>query len=166
MIIGKNCKISSKCSIYGEEKIKIGNNVRIDDFVVLSAGEGGIEIGDNVHISVYTSLQGKGKIYVGNYATISSRVAIYSSNDDYSGEFMTNPMNEKYSNVTHGDVIIEQHSIIGAGSVILPGVTIGASCAVGALSLVKENLKSFCIYGGVPAKYIKQRSMNHRYFIK
>ncbi|MBT3210423.1 MAG: acyltransferase, partial [Planctomycetaceae bacterium] len=50
---GKDVKISRKASIYNPGQISIGNHVRIDDFCVLSAGEGGIEIGDYVHIAVY-----------------------------------------------------------------------------------------------------------------
>ena len=45
---GENIKISDKASIYNAENISIGNNVRIDDFCILSAGEGGIEIGSSV----------------------------------------------------------------------------------------------------------------------
>ena len=37
-------------------------NSRIDDFCVLSAGEGGIEIGDYVHVAVFCMLIGAGKI--------------------------------------------------------------------------------------------------------
>jgi serine acetyltransferase len=34
--IGENVLLSSKASIYGPENIEIGNNVRIDDFCILS----------------------------------------------------------------------------------------------------------------------------------
>ncbi|MFB0769890.1 hypothetical protein ACEU5N_19765, partial [Aeromonas salmonicida] len=48
---GENVKISDKASIYGANKIKIGSNVRIDDYCVVSAGEGGINIGSYIHIA-------------------------------------------------------------------------------------------------------------------
>lgn len=54
--VGRNVVISDKVSFYNCANISIGNNVRIDDFCVLSAGEGGIVIGNNVHIAVYSSL--------------------------------------------------------------------------------------------------------------
>lgn len=38
--LGKNVLISDKSSIYSPENISIGNNVRIDDFCILSAGGG------------------------------------------------------------------------------------------------------------------------------
>lgn len=80
--LGNDVKISDKASIYNAKNISIGNNVRIDDFCILSAGEDGIEIGNNVHIACYCSLIGKGKIILENYSGLSSRVSIYSSNDD------------------------------------------------------------------------------------
>ncbi|EQD33256.1 galactoside O-acetyltransferase, partial [mine drainage metagenome] len=45
---GKNVLISRKCSIYGASRIELGDNVRIDDFCVLSAGDGGIKIGSYI----------------------------------------------------------------------------------------------------------------------
>ena len=158
---GENVLISNKASIYNPSKISIGNNVRIDDFCVLSAGDGGIEIGDYIHIAVFCSLIGAGKIVLGDFANLSSRVSIYSSNDDYSGEFLTNPMvPSKFTGVTHADVLIGKHTIIGSGSVVLPGIILEEGVTVGALSLVNKFCKSFGIYAGVPARRIGERKRN------
>ena len=156
--VGKNCLLSDKASYYNCKNIKIGNNVRIDDFCVLSAGIGGIEIGSYIHIAVYSSLIGAGKIVLNDFCNISSKVAIYSSNDDYSGDFMTNPMvPSQYTNVTSLEVIIGKHVIVGSGSVILPGVILETGVAVGALSLVNKNCTEFGVYIGSPVKRIKER---------
>jgi len=155
---GVNVLISKKASIYNPSKISIGSNVRIDDFCVLSAGEGGIEIGDYIHIAVFCSLIGAGKIVLGDFANLSSRVSIYSSNDDYSGEHMTNPMvPSQFTGVTHADVLIGKHSIIGSGSVVLPGIILEEGVTVGALSLVNKHCQAFGIYVGVPARRIGER---------
>lgn len=156
--LGTNVLISNKASIYGAHRIKIGNNVRIDDFCVLSAGDGGIEIGNYIHIAVFSSLIGAGKITLSDFVNISSRVAIYSSNDDYSGEYMTNPMvPAEYTNVSHADVFLDKHVLIGSGSVILPGVKLRLGVVVGSLSLIKENTEAFGVYAGVPGKKIMDR---------
>ena len=89
--LGRGVSLSRKASIYNAANIEIGDFSRIDDFCVLSAGEGGIFIGRHVHVAIYCSLIGNGMIELGDYSGLSSRVSIYSSNDDYSGEFMTNP---------------------------------------------------------------------------
>jgi len=77
--VGEEVKVSTKASIYGASRISLGAHSRIDDFCVLSAGEGGIQIGRNVHIAVMCSLIGKGRIELQDFAGLSSRVCIYSA---------------------------------------------------------------------------------------
>ncbi len=159
--LGQNVKISDKVSLYGTQYISIGSNVRIDDFCILSAGEGGIFIGDYVHIACYSSLIGKEKIQLDDFSGLSSRVSVYSSSDDYSGSFLTNPtVPNTYTNIISGMVIIQKHVIIGANVVILPNVTIGIGSAIGALSLVTKSVEPFCISSGVPARFLKKRKEN------
>ena len=159
--LGKNVLISNKTSIYGAKNIVIGDNVRIDDFCVLSAGNNGIEIGNNVHIAVFCSIIGQEKIVMNDFSGLSSRVSIYSSTDDYSGEFMTNPtVDSKFTNVINGEVILGKHVIVGAGTIILPNVKISDYSAVAALSLVVKNVEEFKIVGGIPARIIKERKNN------
>lgn len=156
--VGENVRISALATFYGAGRISIGNNVRIDDFCVLSAGAGGISLGQHVHIAVYSSLIGAGKITLGDFCNISSRVSIYSSSDDYSGASMTNPtVPAPYTQVTHADVFFGKHVIVGSGSVILPGVRLEEGVAVGALSLVKQSCAAFGIFAGNPARRIKER---------
>jgi len=156
--VGENVQISDRASFYGVNRIALGSNIRIDDFCVLSAGVGGISIGDHVHLAIYTSLVGAGRMTLSDFCNISSRVAIYSSSDDYSGATMTNPtVPSEYTGVTHADVLLGKHVIVGCGSVILPGVTLEEGVAVGALSLVNRDCKAFGIYAGNPARRIKER---------
>jgi acetyltransferase-like isoleucine patch superfamily enzyme len=156
--VGDNVLISDRASFYGTARMALGCNVRIDDFCVLSAGAGGIHIGQHVHIAVYSSLIGAGRITLSDFCNVSSRVAIYSSNDDYSGATMTNPtLPSEYTGVIHADVSLGKHVIVGSGSVILPGVTLEDGVAVGALSLVNRNCKAFGIYVGNPARRVKER---------
>lgn len=153
---GKNVLISKKASIYGSQNIKIGDNVRIDDFCILS---GNIKIGNYVHISAYAGLfAGKSGIYIEDFVAISSRVIVYAVTDDYSGAVMTNPMvPSKYKNVEDLKVIIGKHSIIGSGSTILPGVQLSEGSAVGAMSLVNQSTEPWSINVGIPARKIKER---------
>jgi acetyltransferase-like isoleucine patch superfamily enzyme len=156
--LGKNVLISDKASIYNSAKISFGSHVRIDDFCIVSAGDGGIEFGDYVHIACYVSLIGSALIRVGDYVGISSKSAVYSSSDDYSGAFLVGPtVPDEFKNVDNRPVIFEPFSLVGAVCVILPGVTIGEGTAVGALSLVVRNLDPWGVYIGSPAKFIKNR---------
>lgn len=156
---GTNVLISRYARIYGAERIEIGNHVRVDDFCMLSAGSGGIHLGNFIHISAYTSLVGAGKITMEDFSGISSRVSVFSSNDDYFGAHLTNPMvSSEFTGVSHADVTISRHCLIGSGSVILPGVTLQEGAVVGALSLVQEDCDSFYIYSGNPLKKLMRRS--------
>jgi acetyltransferase-like isoleucine patch superfamily enzyme len=159
--LGKNVLISNKTSIYNAKNITIGNNTRIDDFCILSAGEGGIEIGNYVHIACYSSLIGKGKIQMKDYSGLSSRVSVYSSSDNYDGEYMTNPcLPKNVVNTIHKDVVIGKHVVIGSNSVILPGVTLVDGCSIGAMSLVNKSIDEPYVCVGIPIKKLKPRKSN------
>ena len=156
--VGEDVKISKRAVFYAAENIEIGEHVRIDDFVFISGGSG-ICIGNYVHIAPYSALYGKFGIIISDYVNISSRVSIYSTSDDYSGEVMTGPLvNQQYINDIGEKVIIEKYVIVGTGSVLLPGAILHEGVAIGAMSLVKSELEPFTIYAGVPVKHIKERS--------
>lgn len=157
--VGERVMISRKASIYGAKNISIGHDVRIDDFCVLS---GRISIGSYIHVAAFCAFYGgEAGIEVGDFANFSSRISIYAISDDYSGESMTNPMiPDQYKKLEHGKVSIGRHTIIGSGSVVLPGAELGEGCSVGALSMVKKSLPAWSICAGVPAKMIRERSRN------
>lgn len=156
--IGKNVRISDRASFHNPARISVGDNSRIDDFCVIAAGAGGISIGEYVHIGVGCTLLGAGAITLSDFSGLSSRVAIYSSSDDYSGASMTNPtVPGIYTDVKHADVFLGKHVIVGSGSVILPGLRLEDGVAIGALSLVTKNCREFGIYNGNPARWFKQR---------
>src|SRR4051794_31862358 len=143
------------------DKISIGSNVRIDDFCCLIGGQKGINIGSYVHIAFFCIVLGNGGITLEDFSGLSSRVALYSATDDYSGISLTNPtVPKKYLNVSQGEVILNKHVIIGTGSTILPNVEIGEGSAVGAHSLVIKDLDSWGIYVGSPVTRIKKRNNN------
>ncbi len=157
--IGSDVRLSRRASIRGTSRIRIGSHVRIDDFAVLSAGAGGIAIGSNVHIAVFVSLIGSANITIGDFAGLSSRVAVLSSSDDFDGRHLTGPtVPASLTRVVSEPVAIGRHAVIGAGSVVLPGASIGDGSAVGALSLVKGPLPPFAICAGIPARKIGERS--------
>jgi dTDP-4-amino-4,6-dideoxy-D-glucose acyltransferase len=158
LALGDDVRVSERAAFYGVSGISLGDHVRIDDFCVFSAGVGGVSIGNHVHVAVFSSFIGAGRIALGDFCNISSRVSIYSSSDDYSGATMTNPtVPDRFKNVQHADVTLGRHVIIGCGSVVLPGITLADGVAVGALSLVKHDCAAYGIYVGNPARRIRER---------
>ena len=156
--VGFDVLISRFARFYTPHLIEIGDNVRIDDFCILS---GSITLGSNIHISAYSGLYGKYGIEMKDYSGLSPRCTILSASDDFSGNFMIGPMIRKnFTNVTGGKVLLEKYVQIGASSVIFPNLTIGEGVAVGAFSLINKSLDSWGIYAGIPSKFIKVRSKN------
>lgn len=157
--LGKEVKISDRASVHNPSQISLGDHARIDDYAVLSAGKDGIEIGKHVHVACFCGIFGRAKVVLADYAGLSSRVVIYSSTDDYSGDFLTNPtVDEAFRNVQSAPVYLGSHVIVGTASTIMPGVSLGQGCAVAAHSYVSKSFPSCTVIGGVPARIIKQRS--------
>jgi acetyltransferase-like isoleucine patch superfamily enzyme len=153
---GKNVLISRKSSIHSPELISIGNSVRIDDFCILS---GKISLGSFIHISAYSALYGQYGIEMHDFSGLSPRCTVFSATDDFSGDYLTNPMvPEKFRNVTGGGVIIGKYVQVGAGCIIMPDIILNEGAAIAALSFVNSSVKEWTIVGGIPAKYIKNRS--------
>lgn len=153
---GKNVLISRMARLYSPHLINIGNNVRIDDFCMLS---GKITLGNYIHIAVGCVMHSHDAgITFEDYSTISSRGAIYAVSDDYSGAHMTNPtVPEEYLGLELKPVHIGKHVIIGTGSTVLPGVDIAEGCAIGSMSLVKKSTEPWGIYAGIPATWKCER---------
>jgi len=154
--IGKNVKISDKASLYNTDQIEIGDNSRIDDFCVIS---GRISIGHHVHIAPLCLVAGGSEgIVFDDFSGLAYHVQIFSQSDDYSGASLTNPtVPGKYKLEKKAAVRLGRHVIIGAGSIVFPGVDIADGCSVGALSLVHKSTQPWGIYVGNPAKRVKDR---------
>lgn len=156
---GKNVLISKKASLYMPDRITMGDNVRIDDFCVVSAG-GGVEIDSYVHISAFVCLFGGSGIKIGKNCSISSFTSIYSESDDFSGESLVNPFfpTEFKPGYKSGKVILQDFCNIGAHCCVMPGVTLKEGAAIGTNSLVMKSCEPWSVYFGSPAKKIKERS--------
>lgn len=154
--LGQNVLISDKASIYNADQIEIGDNSRIDDFCVVS---GKVVIGKNVHLAAFALIAGGEKgIEFEDFSGVAYKVQIFTQSDDYSGASLTNPtVPSKYKLEQKKSVHIRKHVIIGAGSIILPGVVLETGCSIGAMSLVRKSTEPWGIYVGNPAKRLKDR---------
>lgn len=155
---GKNVFISKNTLIVNPEKISIGDNVRIDSFTSLIASSS-INIGSYVHIGCNVYINGAESVVLSNFCGLSAGVKLFTSTDDYSGDYLTNPtVPKKFNNTKKGRVVLEEFVNVGSNSVIMPSVIIKKGSAVGALSMVTKSLPSWYIYMGVPVRKIKKRS--------
>ena len=156
--LGSGVSISRHCSIYGASRISIGDSVRIDDFCVITARRP-MSIGSYVHISCLSFLHGFDEILLGDFVQIGSRVGIYTSTADHSGEFFTNPMvsSDLPDARLFGPVRLADHVLVGTNSTILPNVTVGEGAAIAAHTVVTSPLDGWGIYCGSPARAVRRR---------
>lgn len=156
--LGKNVRISSDARVYGANNISIGSNVRIDDFVVLAAVSGSIEIGDYVFIARSSHLSGVFGIELHDFSSMAANTVIYSASDDYSGETMTaQVVPHEFTSYQGGKVVIGRHVIIGSSCTILGPANIGEGVSVGAMTLINKDLEPWGMYIGIPARRLKDR---------
>ena len=157
--IGKDVIIWDKAKIVLPETIEIGNKVTIDDFCYIAGSKTSQTIfGDFVHIASHAFIGGSGELIMEDFTGLSGGSRIYTGNDQYMGECMTNvTVPEPYRIAHRGYVHVKKHALIGAGAIILPDVTIGEGCIIGANSLVKKDCEPWTVYFGTPAVAIRMR---------
>ena len=159
--VGKNVMIAKNCTIVGLNNISLGNYIRIDSNVVIAANKGYLKIGNYIHIGAGCYLGCEGGITLSNFSGLSQGSHIYSASGDFSGKSLSHPtVPKKYQAVKSAPVFLKEHVIIGTGSVILPGITIGKGSSVGALSFVPMSLDEWGVYFGAPVRKFSVRSKN------
>ncbi|WP_404401760.1 acyltransferase [Idiomarina seosinensis] len=154
--LGKNVKVSENAQIYNTESISLGDNTRIDDFCVIS---GKVSFGRNVHIAPQCLIAGGDVgITFSDFSGLAYQCQVFAQSDDYSGRTLTNPtVPDEFKNEIKKPVFIGRHVIVGAGSLVFPGVVLAEGCSVGALSLVNRSTEKWGVYIGNPAKRVKDR---------
>jgi galactoside O-acetyltransferase len=127
---------SVKC--FGKGTIKVGRNVRIDAFCVLTVGPEGIEIGDDVHLGVGVCIFGAAaKVKIGNGCSLSPRSTIYTACDDFRKRGLIGACNPREKrNVVEGPVLMEDGSALGHGAVLFPGSRLCRGAAAGTYAMV------------------------------
>lgn len=125
---GNRFKIWGNCNIKNPHKIKIGNNVSLNDGCYLN-GLGGIEIGNDVAISA-------------------NSIIVSTALDPNTLKYKKEHINK--------NIIIGNNVQIGVGAIVLSGVKIGNNVVVGAGTIVTKDIESDCIVVGNPAKILRK----------
>lgn len=154
-------KIGDNVAFYGKQRfgsvennISVGDNSMIGDGVFFSCSKGGeIKIGKNCSINSACHLVAVSGITIGDNTRIAEFVSIRDQNHNFS-DIHTPIVDQGF---TASEINIGEDVWIGRGAVILPGVTIGKGCVIGANSVVNKSFEPFTILAGVPAKKIRMR---------
>ena len=141
------------------ENIVWGHNVIIDDFVFI-VSKRRTRLGNYVHIASFASITGGGDCSIGDYSTLSSGVRIFTGTEDISGASLLGAAIPAPFRVAIRSLVeIGKHCMVGANSVILPGVFMPDGVVIGAMSLVLQNttLLPWSIYAGSPVRFLRAR---------
>lgn len=128
---------------------KCGKNVNIEKGAVFSAD---MELGDNSGIGRDAELDGG--IAIGNNVMMGPCVKMFVRNHDFSRTDI--PMNMQGFSPAR-PIVIGDDVWIGANVIILPGVSIGTGCIIGAGSVVTKSIPDYSVAAGNPARIIKNR---------
>lgn len=132
VIIGDNVRIAKRCSVFGSP-------------------ENLLEIGSDSYIGMNSILNGyAAKLTIGCNVSIAQNVNIMVDSGPNASELL-----QKVFPIIRKPVMIGNHAWIGAGSIIMPGVSLGDFCIVAANSFVNESFGPYTIIGGNPAKIIR-----------
>ena len=143
-----NIRLFYVCNILGV--MKKSKSSRFQNNIYLG-GIGAVSIGKDCQINEYVFLQGA---IIGDNVMIAPYVAFIANKKEVVKTDI--PMNQ-VSNKKGLKVIIENDVWIGRNAIIMPGIKIGKGSIVGAGSVVTNDVESFSVVGGVPAKLIKKR---------
>lgn len=137
----------------------IGHNTNIWQYVVILPGA---QIGNKCNICAHCFIEND--IIIGDNVTIKSGVYLWDGlrigNDVFIGPNVTFtndkfPRSKQYPQEFQ-KTYIEDGASLGAGSIILGGITIGKGAMVGAGSVVTKNIPSGELWFGNPATFIKK----------
>lgn len=147
--LGKNVDIDPSTSI---NNVIIGDNVKIAKRGSIFGGQDcPLEIGEGSYVGMNCILNGYAeKIVIGKNVSIAQNVNMMVDSGPNASKLM-----QKVFPITTGKITIGDHTWIGASAIIMPGVSLGRCCVVGAGSYVKESFPDYSIVGGCPARLIR-----------
>ena len=152
--IGKNVLISRLSRIYSPHLMEFGNNIRIDDFTILS---GKIILQDFIHIAAYSSITAENiGVEIGSFSGLSNYSKIFATSDNFTDGYLIGPcVMGELRNVKKIKVELRGHSHIDAHSLVLPRsiFEIGSSLGVMSVNLGRK-LDKWGFYYGNPTRKI------------
>ncbi len=150
--------------------IEIGSRTTVDRFSWLSALDSyagrtyspRIILGDDVHIGRYACLTAIDRIVIEDGTLISEYVYISDLShglDPEGGLIVDQPL------VSKGPIRIGAHSFLGYRVCIMPGVSLGRHCIVGANSVVTRSFPDYSMLAGAPARLLKVYSPERKAWV-
>ena len=154
--IGEDVRISDLAHIPRPELMEVGNHIAIDMWTYISTQ---LVLGDYIHIAPSVSIIGGAiaSLTMEDFTNIGSGSRIVCASDDFLQGLISPVVPIEHRTVINKPVVFKRFSTLGVNCTVLPGVTLGEGCIVGANSLVTKDTEPWMVYAGSPAKPIKVR---------
>ena len=161
---GLNCSRNSIVNFPDISRISNGKNCSVGDFSILDIADdptlpdrqGTVILGDAVYIGEQCNIRASGsEIRIGSQTMIANSVVIVSANHKTT---LGTPMFLQSWDTARFGVSIGEDCWIGSNSTILPGTIIGTGSVIAGGSVVRGIIPPFSIWGGVPARHLKDRT--------
>ena len=133
--------------------IAIGNGVFLGRGTILSCKDGDIELGDHVNIGFQSEIFSGSKVVVGRHGLFAAYTYLVGGGHDF--ERAEVPVIEQ-GRSSRG-ITLDENVWLGTGAKVLDGVKIGKNVVIGANAVVNGDLPDGVIAGGVPARVIRKR---------
>ena len=149
--ISQRSSLAKKLRVFFAKRItqNIGKNVNIEKKAVCGPL---LEIGDNSGVGIKCEIYGP--VSIGRNVMMGPEVVIYTSGHNFDRTDI--PMMDQGFTEPQ-PVTIGNDVWIGRRAMIMPGVTVGDGCVIGAGAVVTKDVPDYAVVGGVPAKLIKMR---------
>jgi len=152
--LGSGVVIEPGVLVFHPEAISLGDNVYVGHNAILKGyHRNTMVIGRDTWIGQGAFLHSAGGITIGKAVGIGPMVKLLTS--QHSADDVRVPV--LYTPLDFAPVVIEDGADLGVGSIILPGVRIGAGAIVGAGAVVTHDVAPYTVVAGVPAKVIRER---------
>jgi len=167
MILNKSSYIHRKAILRYKDKksLQFGSHVYIGAFSIIvvlddaspnAYKDSFLSVGANTYIGEGNNIRAAGgQIRIGANCLISQHVTIVASNHNIESD---QPIIKQGWSKDNNFVIIKDDVWIGAGSIVLPGITIGTGAVIAAGSVVTKNVEEYAIVAGNPARIVRFRS--------
>lgn len=153
---GDDVRIHELAFISRPELVEIGDHVAIDMWTYISTKS---ILGSYIHIAPSVSIIGgaSATLIMEDFTNIGSGGRIVCATDDFTQGLISPVVPLEHRTVISKPVIFKRYATLGVNCTVLPGVTLGEGCIVGANSVVTKDTEPWTIYAGTPAKPIKIR---------
>jgi len=157
--------------LHNKKHVEIGENCVVGRFAVINAVtqyeniryDPKISIGDDVYIGGYSQLHCMNNLTLEQGVVLSEHVYISDISHGFApdkGLIMQQELECK------GPVYIGEHTFIGYGVSIMPGVSLGLRCIVGTRSVVTRSFPPYSMVAGSPARLVKRYCLETKSWIK